>query len=375
MQTPTILQIVPELRTGGVERGTLEIAGAIAKAGMRPLVASQGGVMVSQLLHLGAEHITLPLKSKNPFTILRNAKALEAIIREYKVDIIHARSRAPAWSAMLAAKRTNTHFVTTFHGMYGIKPALKKHYNAIMTKGERVIAVSHFVGEHIKQNYKMETEHLRIIHRGVDLALFAPEQVKTQRVVDLASKWRLPDHLPLILMPARITRWKGQHILIEALARLPERNFFCILLGDDTGHENYRSEIERLIAASGLGEHVRIMGNTSFMAEAYMLAEMVVAPSIKPEAFGRVPAEAQAMGKMVIATNHGGAAETIIPNETGFLVTPNDAASLAKTIQHVLQMQQTEKEMIASAAIIHIKEHFSANTMCDKTIQVYKELL
>jgi glycosyltransferase involved in cell wall biosynthesis len=375
MKQPVILQVLPELRTGGVERGTIEIAGAIAHSNWRPLVASAGGAMVSSVAYVGGEHITLPLASKNPLVIWRNTKALEKIIRKYQVDIIHARSRAPAWSAWLAAKRTKIPFVTTFHGVYGLHPKIKKLYNAIMTKGERVIAISHFVADHIEKNYQVDSSIIRIIHRGVDLSLFDPKRIIPQRMIDLTTRWRVPDDLPLIVMPARITRWKGQHILIEALAQLPHRHFFCLLVGDDMGHPGYRKEIEALIFAKGLEEHIRLAGNTPHMAEAYMLADLVVAPSIEPEAFGRVPVEAQAMGKLVIATDHGGACETIIEGETGWRVAPGDSKELAIAIERALNLTKEEKDCISNNAIQHVRTHFSANIMRQKTLDVYWELI
>jgi glycosyltransferase involved in cell wall biosynthesis len=375
MKQPVILQVLPELRTGGVERGTVEIAGAIKRAGWQPLVASQGGAMVANVSYVGGEHIALPLASKNPFRIWRNAAALEKTIRERKVDLIHARSRAPAWSAWLAAKRTGTPFVTTFHGVYGLKPAIKKYYNAVMTRGDRVIAISHFVARHIAQHYHVGEDRLRIIHRGVDLNQFDPERIMPQRMIELARKWRVPDDLPLIVMPGRITRWKGQHVMVEALARLPHRHFFCLLVGDDMGHPNYRKEVEQSIRALGLEGHIRFAGNTPYMAEAYMLADIVVAPSVEPEAFGRVPVEAQAMGRLVIAANHGGTCETIVDGQTGWLVKPGNAGDLARAIECALRLPEPEKDRIRRQAIAHAREYFSAEIMCGKTLEVYWELI
>lgn len=375
MKQTVILQVLPQMRTGGVERGTIEVAAAIVESGKRALVASAGGSMQTSLAYSGGEHITLPLASKNPVTIYENVSALEKVIKEYGVDIIHARSRAPAWSAWMAAKRTKTPFVTTFHGIYGLEPSIKKYYNAVMTKGDRVIAISNFVAQHIKDNYDVHPSKLRIIHRGVDLSLFSPERIKQQPMVDLATKWRIPDHLPLILMPGRITRWKGQHMLVSALSKLPHRNYFCLLVGDDLGHPDYRREIEKMISKLGLEGNVRIADNTTAMAEAYTLAEIVVAPSIEPEAFGRVPVEAQAMGRTVIAANHGGACETVIDGHTGWLVKPGDADDLARVIDGVLHLSLEDKENLRLNAMEHVRQHFSAQSMCDKTLQVYDELI
>lgn len=375
MKQPVILQVLPALHAGGVERGTLEIAAAIARTGWKPLVASSGGPMAHGLTYHGASHITLPLASKNPLVMWRNVRALERIIREHKVDLVHARSRAPAWSAFYAAQRVGIPFVTTFHGIYRFRSELKRHYNSVMTKGDRVIAVSQFVADHIARHYTIDPGKLRVIHRGADLSVFDPVRVLPQRMVDLATKWRLPDDLPLILMPGRVTRWKGQHVLVEALAQLPHRRFFCLLVGEDMGHPDYRREVEQLILNKGLGEHVRFAGNTPYMAEAYMLSELVVAPSIEPEAFGRVAVEAQAMGKQVITTSHGGACETVIDKETGWLVSPGDAAGLSAMIQQVLALNHTEKSRIGIQAMQHVRAHFSSEVMCSKTLETYWELI
>ena len=371
---PIILQVLPGLRSGGVERGTIEIARAIVQAGGKSLVASTGGPMVGQLQKIGALHITLPLASKNPLIMWINSWRLAGVIRKHNVDIIHARSRAPAWSAWFAAQKTGCHFVTTFHGTYGLQNKYKKKYNSIMTRGERVIAISHFIANHIQENYDIDPQKLRIIHRGVDLNLFNPQKHSTQHMIELSNEWRLPEELPLILFPGRFARWKGQEIFIKALAKMPHRNFFAVLLGDDKGHESYREEIEKLIIDSGLSGHVRIAKHTHYITEAYMLSKLVVATSIQPEAFGRVVLEAQAMGKPVITTNHGGPQETVIDKETGLLIPPNDVEALADAIANVLAMpedlqKQVERDAIANA------QNFSLDKMCEQTIRVYQELL
>lgn len=371
---PVILQILPELRSGGVERGTIEIARAIVQAGGKSLVASSGGSMVNQLNKIGAVHITLPLASKNPLVMWINSWRIAHIVRKYKVDIIHARSRAPAWSAWLAARKTGCRFVTTFHGTYGLQNKYKRHYNSIMTRGDRVIAISHFIANHIQQNYEIDPKKLRIIHRGVDLDLFSQHDHGAQHMISLSKEWRLPEELPLILFPGRFARWKGQEVFIKALARLTHRNFFAVLLGDDKGHESYRREIEQLIIDSGLSGHVRIARHTHYITEAYMLSKLVVATSIEPEAFGRVVLEAQAMGKPVITTNHGGPQETVIDKETGLLVPPNDIDALAAAIDNVLAMPQDLHKQVERDAIANAKR-FSLEKMCEKTIQVYLELL
>lgn len=375
---PVILQVLPELRAGGVERGTIEMAQAIQQAGWQAIVASAGGQMVRQLTQTGAKHIELPLQTKNLFRMRANARALERIIREHRVDIVHARSRAPAWSAYWAAQKTGARFITTFHGTYGIENKWKKRYNAIMTKGERVIAISEFIAGHIREHYEVDERNLRIIHRGVDVEKFSQESVTGMRVAELAKSWRMPDDatdVPVILLPGRITRWKGQTVLLRALAKIRDLPFFCVLLGDDTGHPAFRKELEEMIVKFGLAGKARIAPNTSRMAEAYMLSAVVVAPSTEPEAFGRIPVEAQAMGRPVIATDHGGFRETIIDGETGWLVKPGDADALAERLRFALSLTPEQREEWAWRARQHACDYFSSDLMKHKTINVYSELL
>jgi glycosyltransferase involved in cell wall biosynthesis len=371
---PVILQVLPELRSGGVERGTIEVARAIAKAGGKSLIASQGGPMILGLKPSEIEHITLPLATKNPLKIWRNRKLLEAIIKKYNVDIVHVRSRAPAWSAWLACQKTGCRFMSTFHGTYGIKGLFKKRYNSIMTRGERVIAISHFISDHIQANYPVTTEHIRIIHRGVDLRLFNPFTHSPQRMIELSKEWRLPDELPLILFPGRITRWKGQDIFLRALAALPHRHFFAIILGDDKKHGKYRHELETLITELGLEGHVRIASHTRYISEAYLLARFVVATSLEPEAFGRVVLEAQAMGKPVITTDHGGPKETVTHDVNGWLIPPNNVQVLSDFLGYALSLDDDAMHWMAEQCVASAR-NFTMESMCQKTLDVYSELL
>lgn len=374
--TPAILQILPELNTGGVERGTVDIAAAIAQHGWRSFVASAGGKLQSKLAYARAEHVPLPLATKNFYNIWQNAGLLEEVIREKNISIIHARSRGPAWSAYWAAKRTGTPFVTTFHGFYGTKGAIKRKYNSVMTRGERVIAVSHAVAAHMIEHYGVDSDKLRVIHRGVDLKLFAPERILPQRMVDLSRQWHLPDDgKPIILLPGRLTRWKGQEVAIRAAAALPHRDFHLILLGSADKHPEYARELYELIQKLGLGNQARLVGDTQYMPEAYMLASVVLAPSLNPEAFGRVATEAQAMGKLIIATRHGGAMETVMPGDTGWLVTPGSVEELTGAILQALQLPEEEKLRMRDNAIWNIRTHFSLEVMQQQTLAVYEEVL
>ena len=373
---PVILQVLPELRTGGVERGTVEITEAIARNGWMPLVTSAGGEMTSQVIYAKGMHIELPLNTKNPWQIWKNAASIEKIIREYGVDIVHARSRAPAWSAYLAAKRTRTHFMTTFHGFYGLQNSFKRWYNGVMVRGERVIAVSQFVADHIRKEYGQTDYRIRVVHRGADTQLFSMDNVLPARIAELTRAWMLPDsNVPIIVVPGRVTRWKGQDVCIKALGRLPHRQFHCLLVGDESKHPDYCAELRQLINELGLEGHVRMVGNTRYMTEAYALSSLVICPSIEPEAFGRVPVEAQACGRPVIATRHGGACETVIDGSTGWLVTPNHVDELAAAIEKALTLPTAEKEAMAQNARWNVEQHFSTRAMQEKTLDVYRELL
>lgn len=371
---PAVLQVIPSLVSGGVERGTVEVAGALVAAGWKAYVASEGGPMERELARAGVEHITLPLASKNPLTIRRNAKALVEIIRRNKIDIVHARSRAPAWSAWAAARATDCHFVTTFHNAYGLGLPIKHYYNSIMARGERVIAISDFVAEHAAQIYGVGADRLRIIPRGVDLSTFDPLQVSAARIADLARQWRLPDGVAIVMLPGRLTRWKGGLDFVAAIATLGRRDICCVMVGA-AQRRGFRRELDAAIERQGLGEIFRIVEDCGDMPAAYMLADVVVSASTEPEGFGRIIVEAQAMGRPVVATDHGGARETVIPGVTGWLVPARDLAALAQGIAGALSLTPAERARLAQGAIAHVAGHFTRQQMCAKTIAVYEELL
>ncbi|KAF0118427.1 MAG: glycosyltransferase [Rhodospirillaceae bacterium] len=371
-----VLQVLPALESGGVERGTIDIALALQAAGAVPLVVSRGGPMVHELERARIEHISWPVHSKNPFTMHRNVDRLVRLILERGITIVHARSRAPAWSAFAAASRTGVPFLTTFHGTYTLGPwAIKKPYNAIMVQGNRVIAISNFIAAHIQTVYDVAPERIRVIPRGVDLNRFDPAALHPNRLIALARAWRLPEDRPLILLPGRLTRWKGHEILIEALARLGRRDVCCLLVGADQGRTRYRAELVQKIRDAGLQDVVHITDPCSDMPAAYMLTDVVVSASLEPEAFGRVAVEAQAMGRPVIATNHGGSRETIVPNETGWLVPPGDAGALAHVLARLLALTPETRQALALRQRAHVQAHFSRENMCARTLAVYQEVL
>lgn len=376
---PVVLQVLPSLVTGGVERGTVDMATAIAEAGWTAIVASSGGHMVRELDRAGAVHVTLPLNSKNPLVMRANVKKLVEIIRQYNVDIVHARSRAPAWSALKACEITGAHFVTTFHGTYNLGSwpfrGMKQKYNSVMTRGERVIAISHFISRHMQTTYGVNPRKIRVVHRGVDLGKFDPQKVSQERIIQLALRWRLPDGYPVIMLPGRLTRWKGQGVLIEALAQLGRRDVRCLLVGSDQGRTDYTEELKSLVERRGLTDIVHIVGDCQDMPAAYMLTDVVVSASTDPEAFGRVIVEAQAMGRPVIASNNGAGEENVVDGATGLLVPPGDPTALAEALNQVLALTPEQRHKMAEYAIGFVKKNFSRELMCERTLEVYREVL
>jgi len=371
---PAVLQIVPRLVSGGAERGTVELAGALAAAGWTSYVASGGGPLERDIIRSGATHLTLPLASKNPLRMRRNATVLARLIRRLGIDIIHARSRAPAWSAWSAADATGRHFVTTFHNAYDARLSLKRWYNSVMARGERVIAISQFVADHAAQVYGIGPDRLRTIPRGVDLDIFDPSRVGAERIAGLARRWRLPDGAPVVMLPARLTRWKGGLDFIAAINALGRHDICCVLVGPEQ-RRGFRRELEAAIKRGGLAGLFRIVEECHDMPAAYMLADVVVSASNDPEGFGRVIIEAQAMGRPVVATAHGGSCETIEPGITGWLVPPRDPEALAKGIGEALLLGISERAQYARRTIAHIAGRFTRQAMCARTIEVYEELL
>ena len=373
----TILQVLPALNKGGVERGTVDVALFLQKKGHTPIIASQGGSYLDFLKRSKAQHITLPLASKNPLTILMNVHRLMRCIKKNQVDLVHARSRAPAWSAYRAARFMKVPFITTFHGTYNYKGRLKKAYNAVMTYGQKIIAPSKFIQRHVMENYGVDKEKIKVIPRGVDLDTFTPEKVDQGRLKRVIETYGLPLDKKIILLPGRFSRWKGHQVLLDALVPLRERgDFFCLMLGDTPEKsKKYRAQLERFIQKEGLEEKMALMESADDMAALYKLAHVVVSPSTDPEAFGRVMAEAGAMGTPVIASNHGGATEIIQHGKTGWLFESGDAKTLSRRLEESLDMGPEDYEAISSAAEARIGKYFSNTQMFSKTLKVYESLL
>ncbi|MEO1601127.1 MAG: glycosyltransferase family 4 protein [Pseudomonadota bacterium] len=371
-----MLQVVPRLDTGGVERGTLEMSEAIVAAGGRALVATEGGQMAPRILRAGGEIFEMTVATKNPFNMWQNAGLLKRLIREEGVSVIHARSRAPAWSAYWAAKQTGRAFVTTYHGAYNEDFPLKRQYNSIMAKGRPVIAISDFIRDMILERHRVPPERIVVIPRGADISVFSEDAVGAERTVKLAEAWGIiDDPRPVVMLPGRLTRWKGQEKLIDAAKILREQRGedFLILIVGDGGEDWYVRALESRIRSAGLERQVWLTGGCTDMAAAYKLASVVVSASTDPEAFGRVVVEAGAMGRPVIATDHGGARETIRHGETGWLYPPKDVPKLAETIHAALELDPSERAHMGLAARARVHSRYTVSAMQRATIAVYEE--
>ena len=381
----TILQIIPELNAGGAERTTVDIAEALVAAGARALVACDGGRLVSELQARGGLWIPFPAKTKNPLRMALNVGNLQGIIRRERVDLVHARSRAPAWVAMLAAKRAGVPFVTTYHGAYAGVSTLKVQYNSVMARGEVVIANSEFTRDRIVEMHPFAKDRIVVIHRGADLRAFQPDQVAPARVQTLRRAWGVEPDERIVLLAARLTSWKGQRVLIDAAKMLKQRGVqgvSFILAGDEQGRTGYAKELDERIAAAGLTGIVRRVGHCADMPAAFQAADVVCVPSIEPEAFGRSAVEAQAMGVPVVVTNIGAAPETVLAppqapesERTGWRVPPDDVQALAEALAQMLSLGASQRDALASRARRHVESHFSVEIMCARTLAGYAGLV
>lgn len=376
----TVLQVIPRLDEGGAERGTLDIAGALVRSGARALVVTAGGRLEDSVARTGAELVRLPVASKNPLTIIANGFRLARLIARERIDIVHARSRAPAWSALIAAHLARVPLVTTHHGIYRGRFALKRWYSSVMTRGDRVIANSAHVAERIRDAYPAAASRMAVIPRGVDLAAFDPRAVAAERVRALKRRWGVPEGARVVLLPGRLSRWKGQDLFIAAarlLAREPAHADAVFVLAGGSESPQLQAELAAQAQQAGLGARILFAGHCDDMPAAYAAASVVVSASREPEPFGRVLIEAQAMGAIVVAADHGGARETVHvgPEATGFRVPPGDAAALAKGIAEALALAPETRAAMAARARAYVAEKFSLERMCADTLSVYRELL
>jgi len=381
----TILQVVPRLDAGGSELATVEIAEALTRAGAKALVATEGGRMAADVTAAGGEIVALPVASKNPLTILANAWRLAKLIDERDVDLVHARSRAPAWSALFATRRTLRPFVTTYHGAYGHLGPLKAAYNSVMARGDRVIANSRFTAGVIANRARDAADRIRVIYRGVDSDTFAAGAVDAETVDKLRVAWGVKPGTKIVLHAARLTSIKGQRELIAAAAGLKAEGALddavIILAGDGAGRDGYREELIGLIARHGLKDNVRLVGHCREMPAAYLAAQVALTISTVPETFGRTSVEAQAMGCPVIVPDLGALPETIVSPEadpagfTGWLVPSRDVTALKDRIAKALALDPVQRAEIGSRAGAHVAANFALARMQAQTLAVYDELL
>lgn len=381
----TILQILPELSAGGAEQTTLDIAAALAEAGARALVASESGRLVSELQAKGGIWVPFPAKTKNPIAMAFHVRRLAKLILSERVTLVHARSRAPAWVAHGATRLTKTPFVTTFHGSYSSKGALKQSYNSVMAQGDLVIANSSYTGELIAKLYPSAIPKTRIIYRGIDLRAFSPAAIDPARVRAVRKEWGVAPDERIVLLAARLSPWKGHKLLIEAAKRLTEGGLTgtkFIFAGDPQGRNAYVREIDHEIAKAQLQNIVRRVGHWSDMPAAHLASAVVVVPSTEPEAFGRVTVEAQAIGTPVIVADLGAAPETVLaPPEvepaarTGWRVPPGDADALASAILEALNYGASARDMLSFRSRAFVQTYFSVDRMCSETLAAYVALL
>lgn len=376
----TVLQVTPALDAGGVERTTIEMAEAVTRAGGRALVASRGGRMEGELASVGGELFPIPADTKNPFEMVANVGRIEDIARRNGVRIIHARSRAPAWSALFAARNLKIPFVTTYHGVYNAKSPLKRFYNSVMARGDVVIANSDFTRAHVMREHKIMPNRIVAIPRGVDLARFDPAAVDPARVATMRELWGLSpaDARPVVLLPARLTHWKGQTVLIDAAAILEKERpgaAVYVLAGDSQGRQEYVSDLHDRARKKGVAAAVKIVGHLVDMPAALAAATVAVFPSTDAEAFGRAAVEAQAMGVPVVASKMGGLAETIVDGDSGFLVPPGDPRVLAMAVDRVLALSPEQRKHMGQRGAVRVRVRYSVEALQTATLAVYERLL
>ena len=377
-----VLQVIPKLGYGGAETGCYDLAHYLAEKECGSFIATSSGELLKYVKKEKVKIFKIPVYSKNPLLIFINAIFLSILILFNKINIVHARSRAPAWSCYLACLLTNRIFVTTFHGTYNFKSRLKKFYNSIMLRSKLTIAGSNFIFNHINENYYEylnKNKKLRVIFRGINIDYFNPKNISILKQEKLKKEWELSSEKFTILMPGRLTYWKGQEKFIEALNILIEdyknTNFQAILLGSDQGRKVYKKKLTSLIERYSLTKKVKFISHCKEMPLAYSISDVIVSASIEPEAFGRVAVEAQSMCKPIIASNIGGSKETVLNKKTGFLYKFDDPRELAKNLNTVIQLSQEELKLIGNEGRKNITKKFDVEVMCDSNLREYKKLL
>ena len=377
-----ILQVIPKLGYGGAETGCFDLAHYLHEHNCKSYIVTSGGPLLKYINKKKVKILRLPVQSKNPILILLNSILLTLIIFFLNVDIVHARSRAPAWSCLIATKLTRRKFVTTFHGTYNFKSDLKKWYNSVMVRSDLIIAGSNFIFSHIKENYSKYLSNKKkflVIFRGINTDYFNPKKIKESDKNLLRKKWNITDEKKIILLPGRLTEWKGQEMFIEAISllkkNLSELEFIAVILGSDQGRKIYKKKLIRLVEQHRLSGNVIFVDHLELMPIAYEISTVIVSSSIEPEAFGRVSVEAQSMEKPIVASNIGGSNETIINDKTGFLFQAGDSKNLSEKLKEVLNLSELTLNGIGAEGRKNIIAKFNVEKMCNTTYSEYKKLI
>ena len=381
--TIKVLQVIPKLGFGGAETGCYDLAHYLAEENCKSLLITSGGELLKHVRRDKVKVIYLPVQSKNPIIIFFNFIIIFFILLIYKIDIVHARSRAPAWSCLWACFFSGKKFVTTFHGTYNFSGKLKQFYNSIMVRSKIIIAGSNFIFNHINENYQkylnLKKQKLMVIFRGINLEYFNKKNILVKKLNDLALDWKVDRKKFIILLPGRLTRWKGQENFIEALNLLSEEynieNFLAIILGSNQGREVYSKKLSLLVERYRLGKKITFIEHCKEMPLAYALSNLVVSSSIEPEAFGRVAVEAQAMNKPIVASDIGGSRETVLNGKSGLLYKFNDPKELAKAINKIIKMDKELVSLMGEVGRKNVETKYNVDRMCQTTLTEYKKLL
>ena len=377
-----VLQVIPRLGYGGAETGCYDLAHYLHEQDCKSYIVTSGGELIKYIDKKKVKLIKLPVQSKNPLLILINSIALTLLILFLNISIVHARSRAPAWSCYIATKITRRKFVTTFHGTYNFKNSIKKFYNSIMVKSDVLIAGSNFIFSHISENYQkflISKKKLLVIFRGINTEYFDSDAIKKKDIDKLKATWKIEDNKKIILLPGRLTAWKGQEMFIEAINLFkqsnPELDFVAVILGDDQGRTVFRKKLERLVEQFNLTQNIKFVDNCNVMPVAYYISDVIVSSSIEPEAFGRVSVEAQAMKKPIIASNIGGSKETVIDNKTGLLFESGNPKSLCDKLNEIIKLDTLTLDLMGREGRKNVINRFNIEKMCLNTYSEYKKLV
>ena len=377
-----VLQVIPRLGYGGAETGCYDLAHYLHEQDCKSYIVTSGGELIKYIDKKKVKLIKLPVQSKNPLLILINSIALILLILFLNISIVHARSRAPAWSCYIATKITRRKFVTTFHGTYNFKNSIKKFYNSIMVKSDVLIAGSNFIFSHISENYQKflnSKKKFLVIFRGINTEYFDSDAIKKKDIDKLKATWKIEDNKKIILLPGRLTAWKGQEMFIEAINLFkqsnPELDFVAVILGDDQGRTVFRKKLERLVEQFNLTQNIKFVDNCNVMPVAYYISDVIVSSSIEPEAFGRVSVEAQAMKKPIIASNIGGSKETVIDNKTGLLFESGNPKSLCDKLNEIIKLDTLTLDLMGREGRKNVINRFNIEKMCLNTYSEYKKLV